>query len=544
MGFLNDLIKRAQSALSSLQAAPEKYTDAVRHTRFDAMIFDELLEEAPALTDLVERLNQDWDYTDDMVRDVLMEFWQGDPQMRSSEEMRPGWLTNRAVADHVQSSPDTEATRSYTVHDRYSAAMATLAVSEEVEEFLRRHREEQEQAQEAAEQAEQAASQQEAAQEALNDALQDAQAEGWPEVGPPSPAQTSAAEALADALDTALSAQQAAQASAQQAQQAHEEATQALRTPVQQGVAEAHKQLDEEAALMHAWGQEPGSLQRLSFAERARLAERLRTNRLGKFAQLIGRFRMMVAAQQTKKVEYGRDEVVGVELSGDLTRLVPVELVNLAVPELRLDFMQRMVEGRLLSRRYRGTEKVGKGAIIAAIDCSGSMEGVDSNGIPREAWAKALALALLDQAKRSSRDFVAILFSSHRQQRVIEFPKGRGSLDQVLELAEHFYGGGTDFMAPMDLAMHKLEAEYNDAGKMKGDIVFVTDDACRVSPDWMTTYQTRKAKLGFRTFGIQIGPTSPWGGGNDSLRAMSDNVRQVEEFADPGTVADIFRVVE
>ena len=46
-----------------------------------------------------------------------------------------------------------------------------------------------------------------------------------------------------------------------------------------------------------AWGVGPGELQRMPFEQRARLAERLRTGRLGRFADLIGRFRRMAAGQ-------------------------------------------------------------------------------------------------------------------------------------------------------------------------------------------------------------------------------------------------------
>ena len=54
-------------------------------------------------------------------------------------------------------------------------------------------------------------------------------------------------------------------------------------------------------ALMRAWGVEPGQLERMPFEQRARLAQRLSSGRLGRFAQLIGRFRQMAFGGRARK---------------------------------------------------------------------------------------------------------------------------------------------------------------------------------------------------------------------------------------------------
>ncbi len=157
----------------------------------------------------------------------------------------------------------------------------------------------------------------------------------------------------------------------------------------------------------------------------------------------------------------------------------------------------------------------------------------------REAWAKAFALALLDQARESRRDFVAISFSSRSQQAVWHFPKGAADLTDVIAFTEHFFGGGTNFDQPLDKAIAILEREFNEAGKAKADLVFITDDECRVSTEWMASYLARKDRLAFRTFGVAVGMQRA----GSTLAALSDNVRAITDFTDPAEVADIIQVI-
>lgn len=564
MSFLSELVEKAKGFLGNQPR--NVHTDAIDHDRFDAQVYDELLEEAPALADMVTDLNERYDYTDDLVRDVLMEFWKGDPRMRPQEDMKPSYLANHAVAEDLHEAPNTREARSYTTHDRYGAAMATLGVSDKVRESLERYRDQAEEAQQKAEEAEQAAEQaQELAQQLAEQAeaaeATDQQAQQAQEAAEADPDDEQAQEAAQQAAQEAQAQAQTleqmlqeAQEAAQAAEQAQGDAQQAantvkakVRPDVQQGVQEAQEQLAEEEDLFTAWGYGPGDLKQMDFAERARLAALLKGNKLGKYAKLLGRFRMMAAAQRTKKVEYGRDEATGVELSGDLERLVATEYTHFAVKALRRNFYLKFIEGQLLSRKYIGVEQVGMGAIIACVDTSDSMNASDANGITRDAWAKAMTLALLDQAKRSRRDFVAILFSDRGEQRKWEFPKGQGKIEDVVAMAEFMYAGGTDFMKPLNMAMDKLDAEYNADGKMKGDIVFITDGIAPINEQWTAEYLERKKRTGFRTFGIQVGEEDgiygmPAQFGNP-LEAVSDNVRQIAEFTNPSEVDDIFQVL-
>ena len=85
-----------------------------------------------------------------------------------------------------------------------------------------------------------------------------------------------------------------------------------------------------------------------------------------------------------------------------------------------------------------------KGPIVCCIDTSGSMSG------NREMWSKAVAIAMLEIAHNQKRDFAGILFSNKVSfNSPIIIPKDNIEPNKVLELAESFSGGGTDFEEPL-----------------------------------------------------------------------------------------------
>ncbi len=261
---------------------------------------------------------------------------------------------------------------------------------------------------------------------------------------------------------------------------------------------------------------------------------------MAQFTSLIGRFRRMAEGERARRIEQVPGELVGIQTGDDLGCLIPSELAALGVPAMRAVFAARYAEGRLFIYEQRGETQAGQGAIICCVDCSGSMgTKLPDTGLSGEAWAKACAMAMLDQAQAAKRDFAGILFGSASEVKVFRFPAADPvPIAEVLDFAEFFWGGGTNFEEPLATAAELLAAEFNADGRMRGDIALITDGICGVSEDWMRAWNQRKAALGFRVFGIQVGRAP-----GPVLEALSDNVRAIEDLADPGQVADIFRVI-
>jgi uncharacterized protein with von Willebrand factor type A (vWA) domain len=169
-------------------------------------------------------------------------------------------------------------------------------------------------------------------------------------------------------------------------------------------------------------------------------------------------------------------------------------------------FAARCAAGELMLYDSQGEQSTGRGAFITGVDTSHSMYVEGPGGVTRETWAKACALALLDQARHAGRDFVGILFPSADKIQVFRFPADRpADVYAVLDFAETFLGGGTSYQTPLTVASDLLGDEFNDAARMRGDIVMITDDECGVIEEWMRGRNDAKHLLGFRVQGMAIG---------------------------------------
>ncbi|PCG81568.1 hypothetical protein CIB93_34780 [Streptomyces sp. WZ.A104] len=536
---LKDLAARAGRWLGLASSPPEpKATAVVVSDRFDDMTWTETFEDASALQDLAEELNERFDHTPDLLRDLFLSAFKAAPRLRDRADMDPSRLINHQVVTAMVGSPEYEDLHRATVGDPYAAAMAVLAQSDALRRLLEQTREAQEKGHQAHD-----------AQDGVGDAAR-AVAEALARAGDAEDENGAVpddvAAAVDEAIDGAESADEAARQAAQAAAQALAAVTPAIRTAIRRATAQAAEAAREEEVLMRAWGLDPGQLERMPFEERALLAERLRTGRLGQFADLIGRFRLMALGERARRVENTPGELVGITLGDDLSRVVPSELAHLGIPAMRAVFAARYAEGSLMLYDSRGEQNTGRGAIIACIDTSFSMDipcGTDRAGITGEAWAKACALALLDQARQAKRDFVGIVFSSASELSIHRFPgSAPASIADIIDFAETFFGGGTDFEAPLTAAVDLLEAEFNDAGRPRGDIVLITDGECGVSEEWMHRWNETKRRLDFRTFGISIG-TGPATAPGTVLDALCDNLRSLDDLTDPRAVSDLFRLL-
>ncbi|MER6103195.1 VWA domain-containing protein [Streptomyces sp. NPDC001832] len=532
---LDELTGRGGKWLGLSATAPERHTAAVIADRFDQITWRETYEQSAGLRDLAEELNKRYYHTTDLLADAFLAAYKVSPRLREHTDMDPCRLVNHQVITSLVESLEFAELRRETAGDPYAAAMAVLAQAAALREMLERSRNTQEQA-EQAKKAEQGA---EGAATAVSEALQQAADEADEDGTVPAPA----ADTVQQAIEAARTAEAAAQQAAQGAAQALVAAAPGIRAAARNAAAKAADAAREEAALMRAWGVGPGELERMPFDQRARLAERLRTGRLAQWAELIGRFRQMAGGERARKVENAAGELVGVTLGNDLSRVIPSELANLGLPELRAVFAARYAAGELMLYDSLGEQATGQGAIIACVDTSHSMYEAGPGGVTREAWAKACALALLDQARHAGRDFVGILFSAADKIQIFRFPAGRpADTARILDFAETFLGGGTSYQTPLTAAGELLEEEFNDAARTRGDIVMITDDDCGVTEEWMRGWNDTKHRLGFRVFGVVIG--APRAAEADSvLDALCDNLRSVEDLTDVRAAADLFRVI-
>lgn len=289
---------------------------------------------------------------------------------------------------------------------------------------------------------------------------------------------------------------------------------------------------------MHVYGVDKGQLQRMNYAERRALADRLRNSKLAKLAKLVGAFRMFGDAERRRRIKHAPSEVHDVTMGNDLLKLLPGELTNLAIPELEEQFWLRWAKGGLLQKEVRGPERAGQGPIIFVCDESGSMSSaLDASGNSCEAWSKAVALSLCDQARRDKRDFTYIGFASGGEQWETTFPGGKTTVEGVMEFTEHFFGGGTEYTKPLGRAM-EIIADYEKRSKVKPDIVFVTDADCQVPQEFKDAWNELKKRADVKCFGIQIGGSGYY---NDMKDLVDRCITIGRENANPAGIKELFR---
>lgn len=303
------------------------------------------------------------------------------------------------------------------------------------------------------------------------------------------------------------------------------------RARVQAAAVRAAQRLDEAVEEAESWGSALGQGGRLPAHRRLELGRRLAGNdKLKKLVRMVGRMKSHALALRKRTFERANEELHSVEQGGALERLLPQEFAALRHPVLRRDFQRRLLENELLQYSLRGMEEKRKGPVVVCLDGSSSMAG------DKELWSKAVALTLLELTRRQRRPFRSICFSSGETAlHVLDLATRSGGdveADRILDLAEHFPGGGTDFEKPLDAALECLKkSRYK-----KADVVFITDGECQVSAEWSQRFRKEKDRLRFSLFSIliDVGPSSA-----GSLGEFSDRITTITQLTSEGA-GDLF----
>jgi len=282
------------------------------------------------------------------------------------------------------------------------------------------------------------------------------------------------------------------------------------------------QQLEDATEEAESWGSTLGTGERSPPGQKLELGKRLAGNeKLKKLARMVGRMKFHAMALRKKVFERSSEEVLEVERGDSLQRLLPHEMVTLHHPILRKDFHRRFLDQELLQYSLRGVEEKGKGPMIVCLDGSSSMAG------DKEIWSKAVTLTLLEIARRQRRLFRSICFSSAETPLQILDLNPREHYEiktkNVMDLAEYFPGGGTDFQKPLDAAVECLK----QSRFKKGDVIFITDGECQVTPEWAQQFCNQKDKLGFSLFSIlmDVGPSSL-----GTLKEFSDRITTIKQL--------------
>jgi uncharacterized protein with von Willebrand factor type A (vWA) domain len=514
--YLDKMIAKAQGddfwddpVAASKPVTPTE-THAVKFDRFDRFAYLTTLDQVPALAEQVNEAAEERDTARAGYQDLFNLLNQADPRFTEQARMKPEYVAQHAMLGQMFEDEEFSYIRSHTKLDEYNTALAMITMRDRMDDMMQ-----------AADEINEAVAQ---AQQALQEALAAAQAAQQSGEG-----QEEAAESLAQAMAAMAQAEGDAEANAEQAKE-----------QVKKGLKDAADKIEAEQEAMQGYGVEDGTLQRMSFEERRRLAERLDRGKIKQLADLVGAFRQFADAERRRKVTGAPAERRDVTTGRDIAKLVANEINALAIPELEDQFWLRYHRHQLMQWETVGPERAGKGPIIVVCDESGSMGArVDDEGNTREAWSKAVALALCDQARRGGRDFTYIGFSSPSQQWRIDFPGGVMAIEKVIEFTEHFFSGGTQYERPIAMAAN-IVRDYQRGGRDLPDVVFITDDDCRVSPEFIEEWRELRESAGIRCYGLQIGG-EPF---RNNLKDLADRCMNINSLnASPEGVQELFRTI-
>jgi uncharacterized protein with von Willebrand factor type A (vWA) domain len=202
------------------------------------------------------------------------------------------------------------------------------------------------------------------------------------------------------------------------------------------------------------------------------MAQLLRQRKdLQRIIDLMGKLDVEYGAKQEKAKSFTTTEAYDLGLSKDIRHILPVELVKLQDPILRLLFFSKVLEGGLLTYQLKGLDDPDdplpkkKGPVIALIDASGSMFGEP------EILAKAFILMLAKRMEREGRDIKVILFAASDWKLEIDLADKKRVAKNLLDLMVRHFEGYTDFNSALRVGLENVKGKEWHAA----DVILFTD---------------------------------------------------------------------
>lgn len=460
--------------------------------------FEEILPKSSRLKKTIEQYEETYEQVWELTLDVYTAAYRYQPFLLDSNEIKSDYLLNYFAITTLLKDQKYKELRSMTRHDDLASIMVTEMFMEKMMEVIK----------EGKEKYDKALDEFKKAQDELRKAYEEAKKSGEVE-------DEKTLEEIKEALQEAKEA----------LEESYKDNIERKVKKVISGTLSSAKGIQE---TISNWGLgSDGSYQRLPYEDKLKTLDKLRNNKkLKKIALLAGRLTEVFLRGDKAKTKKTKSHIKGVVLGDDIPRVIPSEMMRLRHPTLKKQFYKSYRERRLMQHEYGGTAKKGKGPIVAMIDSSGSMSG-DS-----EIYAKAVCMALLDVAKRQKRGFLVIHFdsgTSAENLKVNRFSKSNPyKISEVIDMAEYFGGGGTQFEPPLQRAMNEVNDEREFS---KADIIMITDGCSAIPNDFKKKFLEWKSKKKVTVFSvlIDIGYAS-----SNSLAEFSDEVKRLEDVKDDG----------
>jgi uncharacterized protein with von Willebrand factor type A (vWA) domain len=445
--------------------------------------------------------------------------YKNSPESREQKEVKTRFWPNFPFVEKMKEMPEYQKLRSYTRLNDFESMVAMKAFLQEMVENLTEEEQDALNAGDGADGAEQQVDDLEERQEQIKCQLDknpgDEGLQGQNKINE---------QALKQAQENLQNIQ------GQIHQKSHDMADQ-MTDKIQQALQNASDDTEQASDMIRGWGQGAGNIQKMPYAEKMRIAEILTQRpRIKQLMKVMGRLKRLMASKQSAKLKKSFTEYMDVEQGDNIERMLPSELIMLMAEETETLFHRRFVEKQILQYRLEGKEPAGKGPIVCLIDSSGSISQED------DTWEKGIALALLDLCMKQKRHFSCVIFSHDPSQaKQIDFePNDPDLVSKVIEMAEYYIGGGTDFQHPVDMGVEYIEK--NEHFK-NADLILLSDGYCNVGDEWMDEFKSTKERLDFKFWSICVG------GGSTVLDNLCDKVITTDTLTSMETAGELFEMV-
>ncbi|WP_047981731.1 vWA domain-containing protein [Ornithinibacillus contaminans] len=463
---------------------------------FDKRRFNELLKISKGLQELKGNGEQIFPAYSQLMGDIWSSLYKTKPHLLSEDEISKELLPNHTYMQQVMEDEAFESNRDVTKLDNLSSALSTVSFSNKVLEWIQ-----------------QARDQNEEFDNAVNEALKELSKKQEKEKNGKQP--TKKQQELLEQKMNGL---------AEQLNNQLNNASNQFGEMMKEAVKEAKSDKDNMKQLIGgiSAGDGESEMEKIPLRDKFALAEALqKTKKMKGISDWAGRFKQIARTKQ-KSLHKEAFERNGIALGNEIERLLPSELVNLAIPQAKMDFMRKFSEGQAMQYDKKGKEALGKGPIILCLDESQSMRDLEEQ-------SKGFALALMSIAKKQKRDFALISFSNSAY--VKEFPKGKSKINDLIVLAENFLGGGTNFYDPLKKSLKLI----NKSRFKNADIVFVTDGEANLGDDFIVKFNQDKKQNDFQCLSVIIGK----GVREDTVSRFSDKIVKAKDFTEANEVFEI-----
>lgn len=504
----------------------ELQTSVVRHDDYDQHAFRESLSLFPKLQGVLDAAVRSLPTAGKLIEDIFYSLYKPAVNLEEPTDLLPSGTINRAIVEQMKSTTQWDSVRNAgTVGDLFYAAVATTTIARGVlsavdQQTRKRLKELHE------------------AERATNQLYQDA--ETYEEAADAKPDRSSEFQEQAQA---ARKQAQHEEERVEEAAEALEEETEQIEDATRQAARDACSSAEQEVEQMEAaiksysngygdagpgTGTTPSAM---TLKDKIDLAKKVgETPILQQVAELAGRMVRIAMEVQKSKIKHPPTHLVGVEVGDKLAKVLPSELAYLSTVQLTPVFYQRYADRQLMQRRMVGYQKQGRGPVIAVLDSSGSMRMRLGNKATKEAWSKAVALALLAIARKQKRDFAILHFSDSywgKENRAVKsfvFPRGEAAATDLIATTEFYIGGGTEFKPWMDEALRQVD----DSRFSRADVILVSDGEVYISQEEEAEWNERRKQKGMRCWSVRLNNAKT---GEEELARISDGIVAIDDMA-------------